>query len=109
MDERGSCLEYGLFDVLAQPLGHAAHVIRDLVHALSQTVWQGLHCIGHVSHGASERIHKCVYLKAQKEIKGCRELVSAQHAAILTAMKIDKHFGNLACELALALAVGLVL
>lgn len=65
----GRYLEYGLLDVLAQPLRHPAHVIRHLVHALRQAVWQGLHGIGHVSHGASERIYKRVYLKAQEQFQ----------------------------------------
>lgn len=55
-------LQYGLLNVLAQSLWHAAHIVRHLGHALSQAVWQGLHSVGHVPHGAPQRIYKCVYL-----------------------------------------------
>lgn len=63
-------LEYGLFDVLAQSLGHAAHVVRHLVHALRQAVGEGLDGVGHVTHGAPQGVHEGVHLFPEGEGEG---------------------------------------
>lgn len=54
--------EYGLLDVLAQSLRHAAHVVRHLVHALRQVVGEGLDGVGHVTHGTPQGVHEGVHL-----------------------------------------------